>query len=187
MEATWVGMRAHLRRELTLHPDWTYQQLADAVGCSKSMVDVWKRRFVHADPSDVTVLFSRPRRPRQAPSSFPPQVRERIIELRLSPPDGLGRIPGPRTLLSFLHRDPTLQGQRLPARPEPSGASCARKTCSGMHFTAFLPISLPASAMTRNVMSIIVTMLPLHCVSLVLFSFEMGASGRSRTRPVPPP
>jgi hypothetical protein len=116
MEVDWVGKRAHLRHLLKEHPDWSQQQLADAVGCSKSTVSKWKRRFALADPADVGVLFSRSRAPHRHPPRLSPEVVERILHMRLSPPDQLKRPPGPKALLSSLHRDDTfrLRGLRLP-------------------------------------------------------------------------
>src|SRR5260370_18179396 len=61
MEVDWVCKRAHLRAVLQLHPDWSQQQLADAVGCSKSMVSQWKKRFAQADP-------------------HPPRVAQEVVE-----------------------------------------------------------------------------------------------------------
>jgi len=72
MEALWVSQRAHLRHLLQLHPDWTAQQLADAIGCSTSMVFKWRRRFAATVPFDVSVLFSRSR----APHHHPPRIDE---------------------------------------------------------------------------------------------------------------
>ena len=72
MEALWVSQRAHLRHLLHLHPDWTTQQVADAVGCSTSMVSKWRRRFAATVPFDVSVLFSRSR----APHHHPPRIDE---------------------------------------------------------------------------------------------------------------
>jgi len=74
MEALWVGLRAHLRHLLQFHPDWTGQQLADAVGCSRSMVYKWRLRFADASPDDVSVLFSRSR----APHRHPPRIDEHV-------------------------------------------------------------------------------------------------------------
>ena len=47
---------------------------------------------------------------------FDPRVETRIVEMRLSPPEHLGRTPGARALLYYLPRDPALQaaGVRLP-------------------------------------------------------------------------
>jgi len=115
MEALWLQQRAMIRHLLRQHPDWTLQQIADAVGCSTSMVKKWRDHFAHAASNDLSVLFSRPRLPRQPRRSrFSQRVRSRLLELREQPPDGLQRVPGPRTLLFFLHRDPELTDESLP-------------------------------------------------------------------------
>ncbi len=116
MEALWVGQRAHLLHLLGLHPDWTLQQLADAVGCSKSMVSKWKRRFAQASEQDVAMFFSRSRARHHPPPRLDPEVVNRVLEIRLFPPDHLRRTPGPRAILYYLHRDPELlaSGKRLP-------------------------------------------------------------------------
>jgi transposase InsO family protein len=116
MEVDWVCKRAHLRHLLQLHSDWSQQQLADAVGCSKSTVSRWKRRFAEDDPRSVSILFSRSRAPHHHPARVAQEVVERIIEMRLSPPDHLKRTPGPKALLYYLPRDETLRqrGFRLP-------------------------------------------------------------------------
>jgi hypothetical protein len=116
MEALWVGKLAHLRHLLQLHPDWTGQQVADAVGCSKSMVSKWHRRFATAEPGDVAVLFSRSRAPHHHPPRIDQEVKERIQEIRLDPPEGLQRTPGPVAISYYLRRDEALQatGKRLP-------------------------------------------------------------------------
>lgn len=116
MEALWVGQRAHLRHLLHLHPDWTGQQLAEAVGCSRSMVYKWRRRFAATAPHDVSVLFSRSRAPHHHPPRIDEDVKERIQEIRLDPPEGLQRIPGPVAISYYLHRDQDLlaKGSRLP-------------------------------------------------------------------------
>jgi hypothetical protein len=99
MEVDWVCKRAHLRALLKLHPDWSRQQLADAVGCSKSLVNTWKKRFANADPHNVGVLFSRSRAPHHHPARLSDEVVERILEMRLAPPEHLKRIAGPKALL----------------------------------------------------------------------------------------
>jgi transposase InsO family protein len=116
VEALWVGQRAHLRHLLTLHPDWTCQQVADAVNCSTSMVSKWRRRFAQADPKDVMVLFSHSRARHHPPPGLDLEVISRIVDIRLAPPDHLQRVPGPWAILYYLHRDPELlaSGKRLP-------------------------------------------------------------------------
>jgi IS30 family transposase len=93
MEIDWVCKRAHLRALLQQHADWSLQQLADAVGCSKSTVSRWKKRFAQADPRDGTVLFSRSRAPHHHPPRLAEEVVERIMQMRLSPPENLKRTP----------------------------------------------------------------------------------------------
>jgi hypothetical protein len=107
MEVDWVCKRAHLRALLPLHPDWSQQQLADAVGCSKSMVNKWKRRFRVADSHSASVLFSRSRAPHRHPARLAEEVVERIMEIRLCPPEHLKRTPGPKAILYYLGRDET--------------------------------------------------------------------------------
>ncbi len=116
MEVDWVCKRAHLRALLGQHPEWSQQQLADAVGCSKSMVCKWKKRFREADPGSALVLFSRSRAPHRHPARLSEEVVERIVEIRLSPPEHLKRTPGPKAILYYLGRDETLRlrGLRLP-------------------------------------------------------------------------
>src|SRR5690242_18663381 len=108
MEAFWVGQRAHLRYLLQLHPDWTGQQFADAVGCSRSMVSKWRCRFAQTSPDDMTVLFSRSRAPHHHPPRIDKEVKERIQQIRLEPPEGLQRTPGPVTIAYYLQRDQAL-------------------------------------------------------------------------------
>lgn len=115
-EVDWICKRAHLRHLLELHPDWSEQQLADAVGYSKSSVSRWKKRLGEADPHDVAVLFSHSRAPHHHPPRIAEEVKERIQEMRLAPPENLKRTPGPKALLYYLHKDETLRasGHRLP-------------------------------------------------------------------------
>jgi hypothetical protein len=116
MEAIWIGQRAHIRHLLQVHPDWTGQQIAEAVDCSTPMVSTWRQRFATADATDVTVLFSRSRAPHHHSPRIDEQVKERIQQIRLEPPEGLQRTPGPVTILYYLPRDPELQAAscRLP-------------------------------------------------------------------------
>ncbi len=46
--------------------------------------------------------------------AFDPRVEERIVEMRLSPPENLNRVPGPRALLYYLPRDPEVQALQVP-------------------------------------------------------------------------
>ncbi len=130
MEALWVGQRAHLRHLFQLHPDWTGQQVADAVGCSRSMVYKWRRRLAQASPSDLSVLFSRSRAPHHHAARIDEEVKEQIQQIRLDPPEGLQRTPGPLAISSYLQRDEPLlaRGKRLPRsrRTSLSHSRCRR-------------------------------------------------------------
>ena len=114
MEAVYYAARANLRRVLALYPHWTLQHYAQAVGMSRGWVKKWKKRLLEAAPADEQVLHSRSRARHQPSERISQAVRERIIELRDEPPEGLRRTPGPKALLYYLPRDEHLQGERLP-------------------------------------------------------------------------
>jgi len=114
MEAVYYAARANLRRLMRLHPQWTQQQYAQAVGMSAGWVKKWKKRLQEAGPADEQVLHSRSRARLHPPERISQVVIERIIQMRDSPPEGLRRTPGPKALLYYLPRDEQLQGERLP-------------------------------------------------------------------------
>jgi hypothetical protein len=80
------------------------------------MVSRWKKRLTQAEPGDMTVLFSRSRAPHHHPPRVAKEVVQRIMEIRMAPPENLKRIPGPKAILYYLSRDETLRerGLRLP-------------------------------------------------------------------------
>jgi transposase len=102
MEAQWVAKRAMLRHLASLHPEWTRSQLAAALGASVSFVNKWLKRFRA--------------RARHTPPP-PPDLRlvQRIIVIRMAPPENLQRTPGPRTILYYLKRDADLAAQGIVA------------------------------------------------------------------------
>jgi hypothetical protein len=76
-------------------------------------VKKWKKRLKEAALDDLSVLHARSRA-RHTPFPPPdPTVVERIVQIRQDPPENLKRIPGSRTILYYLHRDPELQAQGL--------------------------------------------------------------------------
>ena len=117
-EADLIAKRAALRWLAQRHPEWTHQDLADALDMSHSWVSKWLRRLRQADPADIMALRSRSRARHTPPTSIAsqPAVVQRILEIRVEPPEHLQRIPGPEAILYYLHRDPTLKhaGVRLP-------------------------------------------------------------------------
>ena len=114
MEAVYYAARANLRRLVEQSPHWTHQQYAQAVGMSRGWVKKWKKRLAAAAPTDEQALHSRSRARHQPPERISQEVRERIVQLRDEPPEGLRRTPGPKALLYYLPRDEQVQGQRLP-------------------------------------------------------------------------
>src|SRR5215472_15156926 len=96
-EAALVAKRATLRWLAQRHPEWTHQDLADALDMSRSWVNKWLQRLCQADPVDVLALHSRSRARHTPPASIASQatVVQRILEIRAAPPENLQRVPGP--------------------------------------------------------------------------------------------
>ncbi|OLB33955.1 MAG: hypothetical protein AUF64_02550 [Chloroflexi bacterium 13_1_20CM_54_36] len=68
---------------------------------SRSWVSKWRKLLRQADPADVLALHSRSRARRTEPSSIAsqPAVVQRILEIRVAPPENLQRVPGPEAIL----------------------------------------------------------------------------------------
>ena len=111
LEADLIAKRAALRWLAEHHPQWTHQDLADALGMSRSWVNKWFHRICQADPHDAMALHSRTPARHTPPASIAsqPAVVQRILEIRLEPPENLQRVPGPEAILYYVHRDPALQ------------------------------------------------------------------------------
>src|SRR6266446_4610538 len=116
MEEEWMRDRALLRDLLNKDPQTPPQELARATGRSVSWVKKWRKRLREGDPHDQERLCSRSRAHHAPYFRWDLRVETCIVEMRLSPPEHLGRTPGPRALLYYLPRDPALQaaGVRLP-------------------------------------------------------------------------
>ena len=114
MEATWFAQRAALHCLSREHPEWTYAHLAAMVGRSESWVKKWLARLRYATATDHTLYQSRSHARHTPPPSTPWPVVERILALRDEPPNHLRRVPGPRTILAFLHHDPDALALALP-------------------------------------------------------------------------
>jgi Homeodomain-like domain len=117
-EADLIAKRAALRWLVQQHPEWTHQDLADALDLSRPWVSKWLQRLRQTDPDDVMALHSRSCARHTPPISIAsqPAVVQRILEIRVEPPENLQRVPGPEAILYYLHRDPALKhaGVRLP-------------------------------------------------------------------------
>jgi hypothetical protein len=116
MEEHFYADRTYLRQLVQEHPQWTVRQLMDATGRSRSWVKKWRKRLRNAPPDDETVLHGQSRARRHPPEPIHPQVVQRVLEIRDHPPDHLQRIPGPKAILYYLHRDEALRasGQHVP-------------------------------------------------------------------------
>jgi len=113
MEAEWIAKRATLRWLLHTHPEWTQKAYAAFLYCSVGWVKKWKKLLQEAAPDDLAVFHAHSRA-RRTPFPAPhPAVVERIVQIRQAPPENLQRVPGSRTILYYLHRDPDLQAQGL--------------------------------------------------------------------------
>jgi transposase len=115
-EAQLIVQRASLRWLAQRHPSWTQRELATTLGKSLAWVKKWLKRLREAEPGDVMALHARARKTPPASIASQTAVVQRILEIRESPPENLQRVPGPETIVSYLHRDPALQmaGVRLP-------------------------------------------------------------------------
>jgi hypothetical protein len=114
MEAVLVAQRAALFWLSRSHPNWTYAELAAQVGRSESWVNKWLARLKPVTIPDLSLFQSRSHARHTPPPSTPQPVVERILALRDEPPDHLRRVPGPRTILALLQRDPEALALALP-------------------------------------------------------------------------
>jgi transcriptional regulator with XRE-family HTH domain len=58
LEADLIAKRATLRWLAQRHPYWTHQELATALGMSRSWVSKWLHRLRQANPRDVMALHA---------------------------------------------------------------------------------------------------------------------------------
>ena len=116
MEASWQADRSQLRDLIQTRPDLSLKEMARRVKRSYTWAKDWAKRFKTAPPQDLEVLHSRSRAPHTPPEEWDPLVVRRIEQIRLHPPEGLQRTPGPKAVLYYLPRDPELKekGCQLP-------------------------------------------------------------------------
>ena len=106
MEEHWLADRTTLRTVLRTQPHWTVQDLAHAVGRSRSWVKQWRVRLRAAAPDDDQVLHSRSRARVHPPPRLSPAVVERILEIRDCPPGNLGCVVATADQLGSCPRRP---------------------------------------------------------------------------------
>ena len=108
MEEEWMRDRAILRDLLEKTPHASPQQLALTIGRSVSWVKKWRKRLAEGKPGDPAVLCSYSRAHHAPYFRWDSRVSQKIVEMRVAPPENLKRVPSHRALLSSLPRDPEL-------------------------------------------------------------------------------
>jgi hypothetical protein len=104
MEEIWIADRTALRHLLHLHPTWTHAQFADCLHRSRSWVKKWRKRLSQADPNDLSVVFGQSRARHTPVPPMDERLEQAILDIRDQPPENLGRVPGPKAILSYLPR-----------------------------------------------------------------------------------
>jgi hypothetical protein len=114
MQERWVADRAMLYRLMRLHPELTQKESAAWIGRSVGWVKKWVKRFREASPGDGSVFLGKPRSRTTPYPQTDHEVQERIIAIRDAFPENLKRVPGPKAILYYVARDPTLQERTAP-------------------------------------------------------------------------
>ncbi len=118
MTTSYYADRINLFHLMQLHPDWSQEQLAQAVGRSKSWVSKWQTRLENVSAGDDAALHQiaqgQSRARKHPPQRIDPSIEALILSVRDEPPEGLRRTPGPKAILYSLPRQVTLwQSQML--------------------------------------------------------------------------
>jgi len=103
---------------MQLHPDWSQEQLAQAIGRSKRWVSKWQTRLENVSAGDDAALHQiaqgQSRARKHPPARVDPSIEALILSVRDEPPEGLRRTPGPKAILYSLPGQLTLwQSQML--------------------------------------------------------------------------
>ena len=117
MEEEWIVDRSKLRGVWFEHPNWSRKKIAKEVGRSEAWVRKWLKRIRQAPLEDREVLNGRSRVPHKLPPSIPEEVVNKILDIRDHPPQQLGRVPGPLTIMYYLSKEQSLidKGAKLPS------------------------------------------------------------------------
>jgi len=148
MAEEWMRDRAQLYDLLKKTPHPSSQELAQATGRSVRWVKKWRKRLREGDPHDQELLCSRSRAHHAPYFRWDPRVETCIVERRLSPPEHLGRTPGPRALLYYLPRDPVLPRRRGSLAPVQSNCleAASENRLSSAQTTEDLPANFASGA-----------------------------------------
>jgi len=110
----WVFERNRLAILMQDHPDWPASLLAAACGHSLSWAKRWRRKILNHITEQgplSTVLQGGSRAPLSRPKILLSSVRDAVLSFRDQLREVYNRLPGPKTLLYHLHRDPVLRQQ----------------------------------------------------------------------------
>jgi len=109
-----IAARNQLRTYRMQHPEWSTNTLATKIGFSRAWVIKWLKRLKDTHPDDLDSVKSHSRKPQTPPKRFDEKVIDTILRLRDDPPEEIQFTPGPRTILTYLHRDEQLKTYALP-------------------------------------------------------------------------
>lgn len=117
MTTSYYAERANLSRLHQLHPDWSHQQLATALGRSREWVKKWRKRLREEGAAGLPltqVLQGHSRARKHPPAQTPALIVERILSIRDEPPQGLRRVPGPEAIAYYLGQQAEQETEPLP-------------------------------------------------------------------------
>ncbi len=117
MTTSYYADRANLSRLQHVHPDWSYQQLATALGRSREWVKKWRKRLREEGTAGIPleqVLQGHSRARLHPPPKTSAPVVERILSIRDAPPQGLRRVAGPKAIAYYLRREAEQDAEPLP-------------------------------------------------------------------------
>ncbi len=116
MDPQLIADRRRLRDLLALRPEWKQRISLMRLAASETWVKKWSKRLRQTDPDDQDVPNGLSCACHTPPPRLSQEVIEHILDIRDHPPMGLHRIPDPKAILYYLHKETstTLQGERLP-------------------------------------------------------------------------
>ena len=95
------------------NPHWSKKELAKQMKRSVSWVGKWLKRYQDGAPNDPSIFLSRSRARKTANKKVLPAVEKAILEIRDHPLQSLHRIPGPKTILYYLHQQAKELGEAV--------------------------------------------------------------------------
>jgi hypothetical protein len=116
MTTSYYADRINLFHLMHVHPEWSQQHLAQALGRSKSWVYKWQTRFKGLLPEEDEVLHEiaqgQSRARKHPPERLDPRIEALILSIRDEPKDGPGADPRPQSHPLLLAQADHLVGKR---------------------------------------------------------------------------